>query len=390
MNSTPTPDWDPRAADVQQDPIAAGDHMREHCPVARSDLLGWSLFRHEDLIRVLHDPQRFSSVVSRHVAVPNGMDPPQHTAYRSAIEPYFSAQRVAAFEPACQAIADQLVQAARGSEAVELMAAWALPFAVQVQCAFLGWPEDLHTPLTQWTHKNHQATLAQDRDALAALALTFETMVEQVLQQRRQDGVAPGHDVTASLMHERVNGQPLTVSEIASILRNWTVGEIGTMAASVGILAGWLAEQVDVQKQLRENAALVPEAIDEILRLHGPLATNRRTTTCPVVLGERAIDEGEKVTLHWAAANRDGRVFEEAGNFRLGRNPADNLLYGAGIHVCPGAPLARMELRVALQALLDASVQLAPNASQPATPALYPASGFATLPLRVIWAQGAP
>ena len=364
--------------------------MREHCPVARSDLLGWSLFRHEDLIRVLHDPQRFSSVVSRHVAVPNGMDPPQHTAYRNAIEPYFSAQRVAAFEPACQAIADQLVQAARGSEAVELMAAWALPFAVQVQCAFLGWPEDLHTPLTQWTHKNHQATLAQDRDALAALALTFETMVEQVLQQRRQDGVAPGHDVTASLMHERVNGQPLSVPEIASILRNWTVGEIGTMAASVGILAGWLAAHDDTQTLLRANAALVPEAIDEILRLHGPLATNRRTTTCPVVLGERAIDEGEKVTLHWAAANRDGRVFEEAGTFRLGRNPADNLLYGAGIHVCPGAPLARMELRVALQALLDASVQLAPNASQPATPALYPASGFATLPLRVIWAQGAP
>ncbi len=386
MNTAPQPDWNPRAEEVQRASIATGDHLREKCPVAYSELLGWSLFRHEDVKRVLHDHVRFSSVVSRHVAVPNGMDPPEHTAYRSAIEPYFSVRRVDAFEPLCRAIAAQLVQDLARGERVELMSAWALPFAVQVQCAFLGWPASLHAPLAQWTRQNHQATLAQDRSALTALALQFETMVDDVLQQRRLDGVAPGHDVTASLMHESVQGRTLTVAEIASILRNWTVGEIGTLAAAVGILAGWLAEHPDIQAQLRTDPALQPEAIDEILRLHGPLATNRRTTTCPVVLGGRRIEEAERVTVHWAAANRDARVFEAPETFRWGRNPADNLLYGAGIHVCPGAPLARMELRVALRALLDATQDWACVADQPFTVAQYPASGYATVPLRMRWA----
>ena len=161
MNTAPQPDWNPRAEEVQRAPIATGDHLREQCPVAYSELLGWSLFRHEDVKRVLHDHVRFSSVVSRHVAVPNGMDPPEHTAYRSAIEPYFSARRVDAFEPLCQSIAVQLMQDLGHADMVELMAAWALPFAVQVQCAFLGWPTALHAPLAQWTRQNHQATLAQ-------------------------------------------------------------------------------------------------------------------------------------------------------------------------------------------------------------------------------------
>jgi cytochrome P450 len=314
------------------------------------------------------------------------MDPPEHTAYRSAIEPYFSARRVEAFEPLCQSIALQLVQDLGRADTVELMAAWALPFAVQVQCAFLGWPAALHAPLAQWTHQNHQATLAQDRGALTALALQFEAMVADVLQQRRDNAVPPGYDVTASLLHESVQGRPLSVAEIASILRNWTVGEIGTIAAAVGILAGWLAEHPDTQALLRSNVSLQPEAIDEILRLQGPLATNRRTTTCPVVLGGRRIEEGERVTVHWAVANRDARVFDAPETFRLGRNPADNLLYGAGIHVCPGAPLARMELRVALRALLDATENWACVPDQPFTVAQYPASGYAAVPLRLRWA----
>ena len=380
MNTAPQPDWNPRAEEVQRAPIATGDHLREKCPVAYSELLGWSLFRHEEVTRVLHDHVRFSSVVSRHVAVPNGMDPPEHTAYRSAIEPYFSARRVEAFEPLCQSIALQLVQDLGRADTVELMAAWALPFAVQVQCAFLGWPAALHAPLAQWTHQNHQATLAQDRGALTALALQFEAMVADVLQQRRDNAVPPGHDVTASLLHESVQGRPL------SVLRNWTVGEIGTIAAAVGILAGWLAEHPDTQALLRSNVSLQPEAIDEILRLQGPLATNRRTTTCPVVLGGRRIEEGERVTVHWAVANRDARVFDAPETFRLGRNPADNLLYGAGIHVCPGAPLARMELRVALRALLDATEDWTCVPDQPFTVAQYPASGYAAVPLRLRWA----
>ena len=131
-----------------------------------------------------------------------------------------------------------------------------------------------------------------------------------------------------------------------SILRNWTVGEVGTISAAVGILVHFLAEHPDLQQQLRDRPSLLPTAIDEILRIHGPLVANRRITTRPVEIGGRKLDAGERISLIWVAANRDGRVFEDADAFRLDRDPAQNLLYGMGIHVCPGASLASLELRV--------------------------------------------
>ena len=95
-------DWDPRAPEVLADPIAAYDRMRGRCPVAHSDYLHHSVFRHADVMRILLDHKTFSSQASHHVSVPNSMDPPEHTAYRQLIEPYFGPDRMAAFEPVCR------------------------------------------------------------------------------------------------------------------------------------------------------------------------------------------------------------------------------------------------------------------------------------------------
>ena len=385
MTTAPTPDWNPRSDAVQQDQIAAYDHLRDQHGAAYSEMLHWSVLGHADVLRILQDHERFSNVVSRHVAVPNGMDPPEHTAYRALIEPYFTQERVEAFRPVCERITAELLQALQGRREVDWVAAFALPFAVRIQCAFMGWPMDLEAELTEWSARSHAATLAQDRPALDALAAQFEGIVARMLDERRASGAGPQQDVTASLMHATVLGQPLGADAIAGILRNWTVGEIGTISAAVGILAQWLAEHADLQATLRAEPARQPEAIDEILRLHGPLVTNRRVATCPVEVAGRQIPAGGRITLHWTSANRDPRVFEAPGEFRWGRNPQDNLLYGAGIHVCPGAALSRMELGVALRALLAAVASLAPTAQAP-EPAHYPAIGFARLPLQLRWA----
>lgn len=383
MNDKSKPDWDPRSEDVLRDQRAAYDQMRERCPVAYSEFMQWSLFRHEDVTRVLHDHETFSNAVSQHLSVPNGMDPPEHTPYRRIIEPYFAPQRMDAFEPACREIAAELVQGALASGEVELMADFALPFAVQVQCAFLGWLPTLHEPLVRWTQKNYAATLAQDRQALSELAREFEGFIDDMIETRLQAGARPEDDVTAALMHEKVWGRPLSNEEIASILRNWTAGEIGTLSAAVGILAHYIAEHPELQGQLRAQPSLLPAAIDEILRIHGPLAANRRVTTRPVEIGGRKIDAGERISLIWIAANRDGRVFEDPDSFCLDRDPDKNLLYGAGIHVCPGAPLARMELRVAMEELLERTSRIQPVPDKSPTNAVYPASGFAALPLQI-------
>lgn len=384
MNHSTETSRDPVTEDTSHDYRLTLDELRERCPVARNDRLGGtSLLRHADVVRVLHDHETFSNAVSQHLSVPNGMDPPEHTAYRRIIEPYFSPARMAAFEPDCRGIASRLVESAVQAGMVECMQEFAGPFAAQVQCAFLGWPETLQEPLQDWTRRNQQATRDGDRERLTELAQEFVQRVTALLAERREAGAGPETDITAALMHEQVGDWPLYDEEIVSILRNWTVGEVGTIAASVGILAHHLAADPALQQRLRNHPDLLPAAIDEILRLDGPLVANRRRATCPVEIGGRHIEEGERLMLVWIAANRDPAVFEQPDEIRLDRDPADNLLYGAGIHVCPGAPLARLELRVLLEELLRATSRIEPQPETEPVRAHWPAAGFEKLPLHL-------
>jgi cytochrome P450 len=382
MNKKNQPDWNPRSEDVLRDQLAAYDNLREHCPVAYSEFMQWSIFRHEDVVRVILDHETFSSAVSQHLSVPGGMDPPEHTVYRKIIEPYFSSERMTVFEPICRNIAVDLTSSALTHGKVELMADVAVPFAVRCQCAFLGWSQDLEKPLADWTRRNYEATLAQDRQAMSNIARELEGFIDEMIEARLLIEINPENDVTASLMHDKVWGRPLSHEEIASIARTWTVGEIGSIAASIGILLHYMAEHVELQNQLRDKPSLLPAAIDEILRIHGPLVASRRMTTCPVEIAGRKIEEGERISLNWVSANRDEHVFEDSTDFRLDRNPDDNLLYGAGIHVCPGAPLARLEMRVFMEELLSRTTQIQLIEKQPPQNAVFPASGFATLPVQ--------
>lgn len=111
--------------------------------------------------------------------------------------------------------------------------------------------------------------------------------------------------------------------------------------------------------------------------------SNRRITTCPVEIGGRRLEAGERLTILWGAANRDEAVFGDPDEFRLDRDPEDNLLYGAGIHVCPGAPLARMELQLFMEALLAHTRHLSLVPDKPPVRAKYPAGGYSAVPVRV-------
>lgn len=379
MNPKTKADWDPYDESIQRDQIKAYDEMRERCPVAYSEAQGWTLFKHEDVLRALTDEKTFSNIVSSHISVPNGMDPPQHTEYRRIVERYFSAEGVNLFEPTCREITGALIERVLASGRCEVMSEIAVPFAVHVQCAFLGWPLATRQTLADWTRRNYQATLAQDRPALAQIALEFQRSIDNLIEKRRNAGATASDDITASLMHDKVHGRPLSNKEIAGILRNWTVGETGTISAAIGILVHYLADHAKLQDQFRSKPALLPSAIEEILRIHGPLVTNRRITACPVEISGRKIAAGERITLNWISANRDPRAFEHPDAFCLDRDPTKNLLWGAGIHICPGAPLARMEMRVVIEELLKRTTGVALAPGKTPVKAVYPASGFASV-----------
>ena len=384
MTTLRASDWDPRDERVLEDQSVAYDAMRVRCPVAYSEFLQWSVFRHAEVRRVLEDPATFSNRTSAHLSVPHGMDPPEHGAYRSLLEPFFTPERMQRFEPACRKVAVHALRAFLDRERAEFIADFAVPFAVQVQSASLGWPPKLNESIRSWTQKNQAATLAGDRVATAAVAQEFTSTVRALLESRRQAESPEMDDVTASLMSARVQGRALTDEELVSIFRNWTVGEVTSIAASLGILAQRLATDEALQVRLRAEPALLPKACDEILRVCGPLVANQRVATRDVELGGRQIKAGERVTLMWPAANRDEEVFEAPAEVRLERDPSRSLLFGAGIHVCPGAPLARLELRVALEELLAQTrwFELEPTEAA-CRKAVYPANGVAEL--RLLW-----
>ncbi len=373
-------DWDPRDASILEDQHRAYDEMRERCPVAHSEFIGWSLFRHADVTAVLADPETYSNV-SRFLAIPNGIDPPDHARYREALEPNFEQAQMAKLEPRAREIAAQLLAPLSGGGEMEFIEAFAMPFALKTLCALLGWPEAQWECLGGWVHGSQQAAFSREPGAGRALANLFSEHVKANLATHR----ATPHDAadaTDALLATEVDGVPLDDDQIVSVLRNWTAGH-GTVAAGLGILALHLAEKPDLQQRLRDEPSRIPAAIEEILRADGPLVANPRTTTREVEMQGRIIPKGARLTLMWIAANRDPRVFNDACAVRLERNTDAGLVWGRGIHFCQGAPLARLELRVALEELL-ARTQRFELGDEPPRRAAYPSNGLATLSLRVV------
>lgn len=372
-------DWNPRDGEVLANQRAAYDDMRERCPVAHSDAMHWSLFRHEDVVDVLDDPVTFINS-SRHMAIPNAMNGEEHGEHRKILSRFFSAERMAEVEPRAREIARHAVQALDRAGTVDAVTQIAEPVALQVMCAFLGWPMETWERVRDWIHGNREATFRRDRDAGRRLAAEYVDMVRDALEDHHQRKNTD--DVTGQLMRTEVAGQRWTDEEIIATLRNWIAGH-GTVASAIGIVIAHLAEDRELQQRLRTEPSLIPAAIDEIPRMDGPLVSNNRTTTREVKIGGRTIPAGERISLMWIAANRDPGAFDAPDEIRLDRDQEGSLLYGHGIHYCLGAPLARLELGVAVETLLanTSGFSLAsPDSMERET---MPGNGFISVPMLI-------
>lgn len=342
---------------------------------------GWVVLGHAEAVRVACDADTFSSAVSTHLQVPNGLDGEQHSAFRQVIDPFFGAERMAALEPVLRTVAEDLVASLPRDTPVDAVAGIGSVFAVRAQTRWLGWPGDLEPRLLAWMDENHAATRSGDRDRTAGVAAAFDAIIEEVVSART--GETDGQtDVTTELLNStvQVDGQParpLSRPEVVSILRNWTGGDLGSIAACVGVVLQGLAAAPDLQARMRVAGPAERSAIiDELLRRDDPFVSNRRVATCPVDLGGQHVEAGQRVRIHWTAANRDEQVFGDPDQIRTGSHAADNLVYGVGPHVCPGRPLATLELVVLAEVLLGAcSIELSEDI--PTSREVSPVGGYA-------------
>lgn len=369
---------------VGKDPRAYTDPLRPLHGIVRNAQGEWVLLRHALVVQAALDHERFSNAVSSHLQIPNGLDADEHTAYRAALDVFLDAQALAPFHERFRRVAAELLAALPRGVAVDAVSQLGARYAVRAQSAWLSWPADLEERLVAWVAENHAATRSGDRAWTQRVAQSFDDIIRTVLDHCR--GAAREHDaenVTARLMRTEVNGKPLGEAQIVSVLRNWTGGDLGSMALCVGVLLHYLATQPALQSRLRAG---VPDAefdavIDEILRIDDPFVSNRRVTTCPVTIGGVALPEGARVKLNWTSANRDAAVFGDPDAMDPQRNAPHNLVYGIGKHVCPGRLLATLQMRILLRELLVATASITLDAQQPAERAISPVGGWAKLPV---------
>ena len=357
------------------------DELRPKHPVVRNSKGEWVLLRHADALAAAIDNERFSSKVSRYLQVPNGLDGEEHTRYRKVIEQYLSREAVEPFIPVFKLVASQLAAELPKGEVLDAVNDIGAVFAVRAQCAWLGWPAELEPQLLAWMGENHAATRSGDQAWMAGVAEQFDEIIRSVIQPRRAAGGKAPDDLTTKLCRETVNGQSLTEPELVSILRNWTGGDLGSIALCVGVLIAHIARHPELANQLRTAPdANVEAIIDEVLRIDNPFVSNRRVTTCPVHIGGRDIPGGAKIKLNWTSANRDEAVFG-SNQFDPEGNAAANIVYGAGKHICPGRLLATWELRIALQTLLASvqTIELVPE--HPPEREVAPVGGYHKVPV---------
>ena len=272
--------------------------------------------------------------------------------------------------------------------AVDAIADLGTPFAVRTQSTWLGWPTDIEDELVAWMADNTAATASGDRTRTAEVAARFDAIVGTQVRARRDGGDDAPDDVTTRLLHEAVDGRPLTDDEVVSVLRNWTAGDLGSLAASLGVLVHRLATHPDRQDVTRERVArgeheAIESAIEEVLRIDDPFVSSRRRTTRTVRVGDTEIPTDQRVVLNWTAANRDPRVFGDPDEFRPEDNAPHNLVFGVGPHVCPGRALSLMELRVAISELLTRTERILP-ADEPPVRERPPVSGWARVPVVLV------
>lgn len=384
-------------------PEAALEASPGECPVVRLADGTWAVRGHAEVLAVATAPETFSSAARRHLHVPNGMDGEEHRRFRAVVDRHLADDRIGPLAPMIRAITEEcagdLVTAAgaQGGQA-EAVLDYGRRVAVRVQSRWLGWPSRLEAELVGWIEDNIEATRSGQAARTAAVAEQFDRIVREIVQDRREReaaGETLPDDPTTRLLHDRVEDpsapggtRPLSDPELVSMLRNWTSGDLGSIAASIGVVVHHVARHPERQADLRalaqdedEHAETLDAAVDEMLRIDDPFPSNRRLAVRATELAGYAVPELTPIAVNWTAANRDERVFGDPDAYRPAENRAANIVYGAGPHVCPGRLLSTLQIRGALTALLRASTSIALHPDRPAAREPFPSRGFDDVPV---------
>jgi cytochrome P450 len=345
--------------EFSRDPYPTYDALRQHCPVMHSDKYGsfWMFTRYEDVQAAALDWRSYTSSVVGVTAIPIitprtqpmlpiELDPPLHSRYRALVNPVFSRERVEALRPTIVALVDELFDGLAGKAQVDLVTAYAMPLSVRTLAAFTGLPKgDTHL-WVEWLQRMFNVHNPEDGKVASQ---TFGRYIDDLIAARRQQ---PTDDFISLLIASEVDGHRLTDGELHSFSTVVFGAGFETTADTLSVMLLWLAEHPDEMTRLVAQPALIPTAVEEFLRYASSIQIFGRNAAHDLDVHGRRIPAGDIVALAFGAANHDPSVFAEPGQCKIDRTPNKHLTFGAGVHICLGAPIARMELQVTLEAFV--------------------------------------
>ena len=346
---------------VANDPYPFYAHLRREAPVAPLGAMGlWGVARHEDVVRILRDPETFSSVVGeRQLAdadLPPSMifnDPPIHTRLRALIAKAFTPRVVELQRASIAARSRTLIDAMLAKDDPDIVLDLAYPLPVMVIAHMLGVAGGDHATFKRWSDAIIENVapilLTGDDSALTGINAEFDAYFSQRLAKLRR---APEDNLLSELVHVETEQGRLSQLELLMFCRLLLVAGNETTTGLIVNAIRAFSEYPDVLARVRADLALLPAAVEESLRYYAPFQATFRRTTRDVELGGTTIPANTRVLVFLASANRDERVFEDPDTFRLDRGQNRHVAFGMGIHFCVGAPLARLEAEIALGELL--------------------------------------
>ena len=345
-----------------EDVHAVFRRLRDEAPVSREgDDAPWQVARYEDVRAVLKDHRSFSSSVSERArndpdAVPSMLfsDPPVHDRLRALVSRAFTPRQVGAQEAAIRRRCAELVQAMAADDRPDLVKGLAAPLPVGVIATMLGVEDGDFAEFKRWSDTIFgnigDILLATPSDAAVAAAEEMDAyFLERIAALRRH----PVDHLLSALVHVETEEGRLSDEELLMFCRLLLIaGNETTTSLIVGSVRVF-HERPETFARLADEPGLVPTFVEETLRLHSPFKMTIRRATCDVSLRGRTIRAGELVLPLIASANRDEQVFERPDDFVIDRDPNPHLAFGIGIHSCLGASLARLEGRIAVEALVE-------------------------------------
>jgi cytochrome P450 len=362
-------DFDPLAPETFDSPYAVYSGLRQRCPVAHSQAWNgfWALMEYRDVLAALQQSDTYITSVQNVVPKlaftgrrpPLHLDPPEHTPYRRALNPLFRAERMEALEPVIRGHAATLLQPLLDRGSGDICEDFTSHFSIYVFASWMNMPEHMLADLRSIGRAYNIAVQSFEGELVKETSLKLYEIAREVIRLRRVQPLDPLDDPASALLVARDDeGRLLPEEMILGTIRQVLVVGIIAPSVIVGSICVHLSRDQQLQQQLRDNPDQIPAALEEFLRLYTPYRGFARTANKDVTVQGQVIPAGEPIALVYASANRDEKIFEDAGSFRLDRpNIHRHLAFGMGPHRCAGMPLARAELRIALEEILARTEQ---------------------------------